>query len=184
MISAPDLPLSLADFLAFERRSSDKHEFVDGQVYAMAGASYAHNRIVANLVRLLGNALTGGACVTLPSDMKVRTPSSRVYYPDASVVCGPPSFHDAEEDVLVNPSAIFEVLSDSTERIDRGEKFAAYTELVSLNEYVLIASKRVRVEHFARSNAWRPIVAGANDRLRFESLGVELSIPLLYELVF
>jgi Uma2 family endonuclease len=89
---APDLPLGLAEYLAFERRSSDKHEFVDGQVYAMAGARYARNRIVANIVRQLGNTLSGGHYVTLPSDMKVRTPSSRVYYPDASVVCGPPSF--------------------------------------------------------------------------------------------
>lgn len=184
MNSAPDLPLSFAEFLAFERRSSDKHEFVDGQAYAMAGASYAHNRVVANLVRLLGNALSGSACVTLPSDMKVRTPSSRVYYPDASVVCGPPSFHDAQEDVLLNPSVIVEVLSDSTERIDRGEKFAAYTELPTLNDYVLIASKRARVEHFARSNGWRPVVAGVSDQLRFDALGVELAIAALYELVF
>ena len=65
----------------------------------MAGARYAHNRVVANIVRQLGNALSGSSCVTLPSDMKVRTPSARIYYPDASVVCGPPEFHDEEEDV-------------------------------------------------------------------------------------
>jgi Uma2 family endonuclease len=182
--SASELPLGLAEYLALERRSSDRHEFVDGQIYAMAGASYAHNRIVANLIRLLGNALTGGACVTLPSDMKVRTPSSRVYYPDASVVCGPPSFHDDEDDVLLNPSIVTEVLSDSTERIDRGEKFAAYTELPSLTDYLLVASKRVHVEHFARARAFRALVAGAGDKLRFETLGIELSVDALYELVF
>jgi Uma2 family endonuclease len=181
---APDLPLSIAEYLALERRSSDKHEFVDGQIYAMAGAAYAHNRVVANVVRLLGNALSGGPCVVLPSDMKVRTPSTRVYYPDASVVCGPPSFHDAGEDVLLNPSVIVEVLSDSTERIDRGEKLAAYVLLPSLTDYVLVASKRTRVEHFARSRDWRALVLSAGGRLRFETLGIELSIDALYELVF
>jgi Uma2 family endonuclease len=181
---APDLPLGLAEYLAFERRSSDKHEFVDGQVYAMAGARYAHNRIVANIVRQLGNSLSGSPCVTLPSDMKVRTPSSRVYYPDASVVCGPPSFHDEQEDVLLNPSVIVEVLSDSTERIDRGEKFGAYTALPSLTDYVLVASNRTRVEHFARSRDWRVLVVGAGERLLLETRGIDLSIDALYELVF
>lgn len=181
---APELPLTLAEYLAFERRSSDKHEFVDGQVYAMAGARYAHNRIVANVVRLLGNALSGGPCVTLPSDMKVRTPSSRVYYPDASVVCGRPSFHDEEEDVLLNPSVIVEVLSDSTERVDRGEKFAAYTALPSLADYVLVASKRARVEHFARSREFRSLVVGPGEQLRLETQGIELPVDALYELAF
>ena len=82
---APDQALGLSDYLLFERRSSDKHEFVDGQVYAMAGARYAHNRIVANIVRQLGNAFAGSPCVALPSDMKVRAPASRVYYPGGSV---------------------------------------------------------------------------------------------------
>jgi Uma2 family endonuclease len=184
MNSAPDLPLSLSDYLALERKSGDKHEFVDGQIYAPAGASYAHNRVVANLVRAFGNALSGGSCVALPSDMKVRTPSSRVYYPDVSVVCGVPHFHDDQEDVLLNPSVIVEVLSDSTERIDRGEKFGAYTELPSLSDYVLVASKRARVEHFARERAWRAVVATAGERLRFEVLGVEVAVDALYELVF
>ncbi|MFZ5897510.1 MAG: Uma2 family endonuclease [Myxococcota bacterium] len=177
-----ELPLSFAEYLAFERRSSDKHEFVDGQVYAMAGARYAHNRVVANTVRALGNALSGGSCVALPSDMKVRAPSARVYYPDASV-CGPPSFHDEQEDVLLNPSVIVEVLSDSTERIDRGEKFSAYTLLPSLDHYILIASKRCRVERFARDRDWRVLIVGAGESVRLETLGVELSVDALYELV-
>ncbi|HKY39204.1 MAG TPA: Uma2 family endonuclease [Polyangiaceae bacterium] len=181
---AQDVPLTLAEYLAFERRASDRHEFVDGQVYAMAGARYAHNRVVANVVRLLGNALSGGPCVTLPSDMKVRTPSSRVYYPDASVVCGRPSFHDDEEDVLLNPCIIVEVLSDSTERIDRGEKLSANTALPSLTDYVLVASKRARVEHFARSRDWRALAVGPGDRLLLETRAIELSVDALYELVF
>lgn len=180
---APDHPLSFDQYLAFERRSATKHEFVDGQVYAMAGASFAHNVIVGNVVGALRGALESGTCYTLPSDMRVQT-ASRAYYPDASVVCGPPQFHDAGEDVLLNPSIIVEVLSDSTERVDRGEKLQAYTSMPSVTDYLLVASKRVRVEHFARAQSWRPVVLGAGDRVALSTLKIELRVEELYARVF
>jgi Uma2 family endonuclease len=180
---APDRPMSLDEFLAFERRAAQKHEFVDGQVYAMAGASFAHNVIVGNVVGVLRNALKSGPCYTLPSDMKVQT-ASKVYYPDASVVCGPPNFYDAGEDVLLNPSIIVEVLSDSTERTDRGEKLAAYTSTPSVTDYLLIASKRVRVEHFARSRNWQLVVLGAGDRIALADPAIELPVGELYARLF
>ena len=180
---APDRPLSLDEYLAFERRSATKHEFVDGQVYAMAGATFAHNVIVGNVVGTLRSVLGSGACYTLPSDMKVQT-ATRAYYPDTSVVCGPPRFHDGAEDVLLNPSIIVEVLSDSTERVDRGEKLDAYTSMPSVTDYLLIASKRVRVEHFARARNWQPVVLGAGDRVAVAAPEIELSVDELYARVF
>lgn len=180
---APDRPLSLDEYLAFERRSATKHEFVDGQVYAMAGASFAHNVVVGNVVGALRSALESSTCYTLPSDMKVQT-GSRAYYPDASVVCGPPRFHDGAEDVLLNPSIVVEVLSDSTERVDRGEKLEAYTAMPSVTDYLLVASKRVRVEHLARARTWQPIVLGAGDRIAFAVPAIELRVQELYARVF
>jgi Uma2 family endonuclease len=180
---APDHPLSLDEYLTFERRSATKHEFVDGQVYAMAGASFAHNVVVGNVVAALKNALQSGPCYTLPSDMKVQT-ASRAYYPDASVVCSPPRFHDGSEDVLLNPNIIVEVLSDSTERVDRGEKLEAYAAMPSVTDYLLVATKRVRVEHFARARDWKPVVFGAGDRITLGAPAIELDVNELYARVF
>lgn len=182
---APDQPLSLDQYVAFERRSATKHEFVDGQVYAMVGASFAHNVIVGNVVGALRSALESGAGCTLPSDMKVLT-AARAYYPDTSVVCGPPRFYDAgeDEDVLLNPSIIVEVLSDSTERVDRGEKLEAYTSMPSVTDYLLVASKRVRVEHFARARNWQLVVLSAGERVTFAAPAIELHVQELYARVF
>jgi len=140
-----------ADYLASERAASEKHQLWQGEVFAMAGASYVHNRIVANLMVALHLALIERACRALPSDMKVQVPSRHGFvYPDASIVCGPPHFYDAMADVLTNPSSVFEVLSESTERFDRGEKFAGYRSIPSLRECVLISQHEPRVEHYAR----------------------------------
>lgn len=150
--SAPKTPLRSADYLALERASDTKHELWRGEIFAMEGASYAHNRIVANLLAALRDALGRGPCVPLPSDMKVHVPSREAFvYPDASVVCGPPEFLDAAQDVLTNPAAVYEVLSESTERFDRGEKFVGYRSIPSLRELVLIAQHERRVEHYIRS---------------------------------
>jgi Uma2 family endonuclease len=143
--------ISPEGYLAGERASHVKHELWRGEVFAMAGASYVHNRIVANLVAALRDALGGGPCVALPSDMKVRVPSRDAFvYPDASIVCGPPEFHDATQDVLTNPAAVFEVLSESTERFDRGEKFVGYRSVPSLRECVLVSQSERLIEHYVR----------------------------------
>jgi Uma2 family endonuclease len=183
-IPAPDQPLSLSEYLALERHTATKHELVDGQVYAMAGATFVHNVIVGNVVAALRTALGQRPCYTLPSDMKVLTAASRVYYPDVSVTCDPPRVHDGAEDVLLNPNLVFEVLSDSTERVDRGEKLAAYTAIPSVSDYILIASKRARVEHFARTRDFQPIVLGTDDRIVLAAPAIELSVEELYARVF
>lgn len=151
--TATGAPVSARDYLELERAAEIKHELWRGEVFAMAGASFAHNRIVANLLAGLRDALANGSCVALPSDMKVHVPSRDGFvYPDASVVGGPPEFFDATNDVLTNPSAIFEVLSDSTERFDRGQKFVGYRSIASLRECVLISQHERRVEQYTRSN--------------------------------
>jgi Uma2 family endonuclease len=149
--TATGAPVSAQDYLAIERAAEIKHELWRGEVFAMAGASFAHNRIVANLLAELRDALAIGDCVALPSDMKIHVPSRDGFvYPDASIVCGAPEFFDAAADVLTNPSAVFEVLSDSTEGFDRGAKFVGYRSIPSLREFVLISQHERRVEHYTR----------------------------------
>lgn len=151
MGSTTRAPVSPQDYLELERAAQTKHELWRGEVFAMARASFAHNRIVANLLAGLRDALANGSCVALPSDMKVHVPSREGFvYPDASVVCGAPEFFDATADVLTNPSAVFEVLSDSTERFDRGSKFVGYRSIPSLRECVLISQHERRVEQYTR----------------------------------
>lgn len=143
--------VSAGAYLASERAGTTKHELWRGEVFAMAGASYTHNRIVANLLAALRDGLASGSCVALPSDMKVRVPSREAFvHPDASIVCDPPEFFDASRDVLTNPAAVFDVLSESTERFDRGAKFVGYRSIASLCECMFIAQHERRCEHYTR----------------------------------
>jgi Uma2 family endonuclease len=133
-----------------ERAAETKSEYDDGVVYAMAGAGERHNLTVFGLLRSLGNRLPS-TCRGYPSDMKVRIwRPTRYFYPDASVVCGQSQFDDNERDVLLNPLIVFEVLSETTERYDRGRKFNAYLTLESLQEYVLVWTDEYLVEYFRR----------------------------------
>jgi Uma2 family endonuclease len=149
--------LTPQEYLALERESDIKHEFYDGQAFAMAGASLAHARIVANLVIALQSRL-GGRCEALSSDMRVKVGANGLHtYPDVVVICSKPQLEDQVQDTLLNPGIIFEVLSPSTERYDRGRKFALYQGLESLTDYLLVSQDMARVEHFAREDAghWR-----------------------------
>lgn len=131
-----------SDYLSFERACPDiRHEFIQGQIEAMAGASRAHNLITSNIARHLGNQLEGRPCETYASDMRVRTASTYTY-PDVVVVCGEPEFEDGERDTLLNPTVIVEVLSRSTEAWDRGEKSFQYRALPSIQDYLLVSQER------------------------------------------
>ncbi|AUB82861.1 Uma2 family endonuclease [Candidatus Thiodictyon syntrophicum] len=154
MIPQPKPFLRFDDWLAAERASLDgRTEYSDGEVFAMAGASEAHNLIVANVIRELGNQFKGRPCVVYPSDMKVRVETTRTgAYPDVMVVCGPRTFLDESRDVLTNPTLIIEVLSDSTEAWDRGGKFAAYRSLPSLRAFLLLSQRAMQAESFVRAD--------------------------------
>lgn len=130
-----------------ERASKEKHEYFVGKVLAMAGASLAHNDIVANLIREIGMLLKDRPCRILPSDIRVSIPSRESYmYPDSVIVCGKPEMEDDRFDTLKNPVVIFEILSPSTEDHDRGKKFFFYRQIPSFSEYILIDTTRRFVE--------------------------------------
>jgi len=174
------------DYLAWERAQPEKHAFYQGEIFAMPGASREHNLLVTNLVRLLGNALLDKPCEIYPSDMRVKVSMTGLYtYPDVSVVRGEPEFEDNAVDTLLNPAVIVEVLSDSTERYDRGHKFEQYRTLQSLRDYVLVTQDRVLVEHFTRQpdGWWGLRELRADDRLDLASVGCEIAVLNVYRKV-
>jgi Uma2 family endonuclease len=171
-------------YLALERQSEVRHEYLDGFVYAMAGESPEHSTICFNIAGLVHSQLRNGVCRGFSPNMKVRTdPSGLFAYPDLAVVCGAPIFHDDRRDVLVNPVVIFEVLSDSTEAYDRGEKFLRYRRgIATLVDYILIHQRRARVEHFTRADGTWPgqAIEGINATLTIASIGCQLSLIEIY----
>jgi len=139
------------EYLVLERKADYRSEYVNGQIIAMAGASRAHNLITSNFCREVSQQLRGRPCETYINDMRIKVSHTGLYtYPDIVVVCGNICFENMDNDTLLNPTVIVEVLSDSTEAYDRGEKFAHYRRLESLQEYILVAQYHVRIEHYIR----------------------------------
>ncbi|HLT40287.1 MAG TPA: Uma2 family endonuclease [Enhygromyxa sp.] len=138
-----------ATYLAFDRGSEAKHELWDGEVYAMTGASVAHNLIVMNLSFELTGALRGSECRALPSDMRVRIPKRGYVYPDLTIVCGPLEL-EGETDILLNPRAVIEVLSPSTADFNRGAKFDGYRSISIVQEVLFVAQDERQVAHHTR----------------------------------
>ena len=178
--------LTPADYLALEREADIKHEYCNGQLYAMSGASRAHNLISGNIFGELRAQLKGRTCEVYMSEMRVLVDAARSYrYPDVVVACDAPRFQDDVFDTLLNPTVIVEVLSLSTEARDRGEKFAEYAQLVSLREYVLVAQKAVHVEHYLRQGT-RWVSRACRDLdavLQLESINCALPLRDIYERV-
>ncbi len=189
MSARPDTPQKMteAEYLEFERTDEFKHEFMDGDVFAMTGASEAHNLISGNLMMLLKIQLRGRPCKVYPSDMRVQVKSAKMYaYPDLSIVCGEAQLVDEKGDMLVNPTVVIEVLSPSTERFDRGEKFQRYRKLPSLQEYVLISQDSPRIERFLRRDDGQWIftdVIGLDATITLPSIDCELALADVYEQV-
>ncbi|MEM6328639.1 MAG: Uma2 family endonuclease [Planctomycetota bacterium] len=142
--------LSVADFLALEQSADQRHEFYDGEVFAMAGGTVWHSLITANVSAELRAALKKRGCLTLSSDIMVACPSGLRTYPDVTVVCERPEFEGDRQVTLLNPQAIVEVLSESTEAYDRGKKFEHYRGVASLREYLLVSQDYRHIEHFTR----------------------------------
>jgi len=145
---------TVEEYLALERAADFKSEYFNGIIYAMAGSSPEHSAITTNITGVIYGQLADKPCQTYSNDMKVRaSPEGLFAYPDLSVVCGAPQFHDEKRDVLINPVVIVEVLSDSTEAYDRGKKFIQYRHLDSLQDYLLIAQDEACIEHYSRQSA-------------------------------
>ncbi len=185
---------SFDDYLAQEREEELRHEYLDGQAYAMAGETLEHSTICFNLAVILGSQLRGKPCRGLSPNMKVLSgkyspnqTKGLFSYPDVSVVCGEPKFHDERRDVLLNPTLIIEVLSPGTELFDRGEKFHRYrTCLESLQDYVLVSTNSPRVELFQRQadGFWLySVAAGLDTRINLPSIACELPLADIYERV-
>ena len=143
--------LTPEEYLAFERKAEFKSEYFNGEIVEMPGASNARNLITVNTINGIYNQVSERGCRVYGSDMRVGTsPVTSYLYPDITVVCDEPRFADDGFDTLINPLVLVEVLSPSTEARDRGEKFAYYRQLESVQEYVLISQERVGVEHYLR----------------------------------
>jgi len=174
------------DYLTFEREATTRHEFIDGEIFAMAGESLSHSRVCMNLAREVGNVLKNKRCEPLSPNMKVRTSTASLFsYPDLTIVCGEPQFHDRKKDVLVNPQVIFEVLSPSTEIYDRTTKFQKYrTGNETLTDYILVSQDKPFVEHFfkhADGNWIYKSYGEIDDVLRIETVQCDLSLREIYD---
>lgn len=176
--------LSEAEYLEFERASPEKHELAGGEIFAMSGGTFEHSAVTANIIGEARNGLGDKSCRVLESNMRLRVPATGSYvYPDASIFCGRPEFTDDKRDTLTNPRLIVEVLSDSTEAYDRGDKFAGYRSIPSLEEYVLASQKRPRIEVFTRQpdGSWSLRIYGPGERAVLASVGCSLDVDKIYE---
>lgn len=175
------------EYLALERSADHKSEYFQGEIYDMAGSNPQHSVITVNIAREVSLQLKGKPCQAFSNDMKVRaSPSGLFAYPDLSVVCGPPRYHDEKRDVLINPTVLIEVLSDSTEAFDRGKKFAQYQCNETLSDYILIAQDEPRIEHFTRQqdDQWLLVVTkGLEASLTIASIGCTLALSEVYDRV-
>lgn len=174
-----------AEYLRFEESSDLRHEYIQGDVVAMAGASRKHNQITMALSFLLYGYLRGKDCEVNGGEMLVKIEAVDVLtYPDFSVFCGDPDFADNSIATLLNPILIIEVLSPSTESYDRGKKFQYYRELPSLQEYVLVSQESARIERFVRKsdNVWELTDAsGLHDDITLTTIDYKLSLADVYE---
>jgi Uma2 family endonuclease len=180
MSAQPQPRLTPEQYLEAERAAEFKHEYYNGQIYAMSGGSYRHGQIIGNVTTELTNGLKRRPCSVVPQDLRLRVSPDGLYtYPDVIVICGDPRFADNRQDTLLNPALIVEVLSPSTEAYDRGFKSAQYRTVESLEEYALVSQAEPRVEVFRRQPGGHWLLSeaiGLDAVCHFESL--ECSVPL------
>jgi Uma2 family endonuclease len=189
MATEPKGHFTPEEYLAFERRSEFKSEYLGGEIATMTGASRRHNLIAGNLFADLHSQLKmNRGCEVFTNDMRVRVPAADLYtYPDVVAACGEPRFEDKELDTLLNPVFIAEVLSNSTESYDRGNKFASYRTIPSFTEYLILAQDRVHVEHSVRQSDGAWLLTETDDlgaSLVLSSVGCTLMLADIYDRVF
>jgi Uma2 family endonuclease len=181
--------MSIAEYLQFEEKSPTKHEFNDGKLIEMAGSSFPHNRVSAALIVLLTNFFNQqkSIFIAVGSDQKIHVPlTNKIVYPDVAVICEKPVFFEEKKLILTNPTLIVEVLSESTENYDRGEKFERYCSIPSFSEYLLLSQDTIRAEVFtlvdAENELWKIQRANGSDgKVFLKSVGFELNLGELYQ---
>lgn len=180
MTAAPKKVLTPEEYLAIERQAPYKSEFLNGKMFAMAGASRNHNAIKDNLAMEIGNRLKGGPCRTYSSGMRVKViDTGRYTYPDITIVCGDAQLEDGQFDTLLNPRVIIEILSDSTECYCRGMKFRHYQRIESLQEYILVSQNEPVIDRFVRQSRWDWLSTTIVDLDKtLELMTVEVKLPL------
>ncbi len=189
---------TIEEYLAFEREAEERHEYLDGVIYDMAGESPEHGDISTNLIVSLSNQLTDKPCRVRAKDTKVLSGSPLLAqlrkskkglfsYPDVVVICGEPQYLDGKRDVLLNPQVLIEILSDTTELKDRSEKFIRYRQsLPSLTDYILVSQHRPLIEHFIRQadgNWLLVVLEGLDASLTITSIGCAITLSEIYRLV-
>ena len=175
--------MTYAECLAAEAVAEVRHEFLNGEVWAMAGGTPSHGALAISMTLALGAALRGKPCRGYSSDVRVRIPDTGLStYPDLSVVCGELETAPDDKDAITNPIVLVEVLSDSTEAYDRGAKWAHYRRIPSLREYVLVSQGEPRVEVFRRieGGRWELLEARPGESIELASLGVQLDVAAIY----
>jgi Uma2 family endonuclease len=184
MTSALKQRLTPEEYLAREREAEFKSEYLDGEVFAMAGGTIDHSAIATNLLTEIGAQTKGGPCRGFNSDLRIYVEQTGLFaYPDVTVLCGEPRHFDGRRDTLLNPTLVIEVLSPSTEGYDRGFKAGNYRQLASLQAYVLVAQDRPQVEHYARrpEGKWELTEAiGLEATLSLPAIGCELRLADVY----
>jgi Uma2 family endonuclease len=173
-----------AEYLAVERDSNLKHEYLDGQIYAMAGGTPDHAALQATLPSLLFAQIRAGRCRAMGPDLRVRVVATGLAtYPDLTIVCGPRDLDPEDKNTVTNPTLIAEVLSPSTAHYDRTEKFAHYKRIPSLRQYVLVSQDTRQVEVWTRDGeaSWTPVVSTDGDVADLASIGARLDVRELYE---
>jgi Uma2 family endonuclease len=185
MASNPKKKYTPEEYLAMEREADYKSEYLDGEIFAMAGASEEHNLIAGNIFASLHSQVRKHGRRAYISDMRIDMSRKGLYaYPDVVVVCGTSEFSDKHKDNLTNPKVIIEVLSKSTEAKDRGFKFMRYRKLDSFVEYLLVSQDNPPIEHYVRqsNNRWvMTEISSAEDIVKLSSIGCSLKIAEIYE---
>jgi Uma2 family endonuclease len=173
-----------ADYVALESLSTGKHEFLDGEIYAMAGGSEEHSALAAEIVRVLGNAVGDRACRVHTSDLRIYVEAvGLATFPDGSVICGPMQQHDPSPTATaLNPMILVEVTSDSSEDYDTGPKLGYYETIPTLREYVVVShrERRITVHHRGTDDAWITRVAIRGGRVEVSSLSAEVIVDEIY----
>jgi len=168
-----------SEYLELERNADFKSEYYNGEIFAMAGATLIHNKIVSNLIFLFNQFLKDKPCDVYPSDLRLQVEKSGLYtYPDITIVCGKTELLDNKFDTLKNPTVLIEVLSDSTEKYDRGQKFSFYREIPSLKEYILVSSKTMKIEKFKRLEDGNYLYIESNEHQPFPIDSIKMNLNL------
>ncbi|MCA9621140.1 MAG: Uma2 family endonuclease [Myxococcales bacterium] len=175
---------SFGEYIAHDAASSTKHEYLDGQIYAMAGGTPQHSALIASVTTHLSNQVRGSSCRVHSSDLRIRVPETGLAtYPDVAVVCGPWERDPNDAHTIINPRVLVEVLSPSTETYDRGEKLEHYKRIPTLAAYLLVAHDRRAFELWTRGpdGAWSSTTALAGESVAISTIGAHLDVDAIYD---